>query len=61
MPYVSTEKWRERRWRLFSTGPIGLTNPMAPKISINPIRAHVMHFSLIPGMLAVPVCVLGHA
>jgi hypothetical protein len=19
--YVSTEKWRERRWRLFSTGP----------------------------------------
>ncbi len=21
--YVSTEKWRERRWRLFSTGSIG--------------------------------------
>jgi hypothetical protein len=21
MPYVSTEKWRERRWRLFSTDP----------------------------------------
>ena len=62
MPYVSTEKWRERRWRLFLTDPIGLTNPMAPKISINPIkRAHVMHFSLIPGMLAVPVCVLGPA
>jgi hypothetical protein len=23
--YVSTEKWRERRWRLFSTDPLLLT------------------------------------
>ena len=22
MQYVSTEKWRERRWRLFSTDPL---------------------------------------
>jgi hypothetical protein len=23
--YVSTEKWRERRWRLFSTDPLWFT------------------------------------
>jgi len=33
MEYVSTAKWRERRWRLFSTFPVGGRGPMNKKPS----------------------------
>jgi hypothetical protein len=35
--YVSTEKWRERRWRLFSTDPEGET--VSEWISLIPVMA----------------------
>ncbi len=28
--YVSTEQWRERRWRLFSTGPFSIFLSILP-------------------------------